>query len=168
VSASPGATFSGAAPYRWRQEQTGGAGILRPAYAQGMREIEERVADARLLWREGRLEGAFLMALVAIAARARKESSGSRKDRQTFEQFIRSRCSIRLSVEFRGEIQTWERILYKWMRCELVHEGGLPVDVRFLENSPPGELSVRAGGAPEYVLLLSPAWFDQLLEWALA
>jgi len=54
------------------------------------------------------------------------------------------------------------------VRCELVHEGGLPVDVRFIEDVGPGELSVRAGGNPDYVLLLSPGWFDQLLEWALS
>jgi hypothetical protein len=31
-----------------------------------------------------------------------------------------------------------------------------------------GELSVRAGGAPNYVLLISPGWFDRLFAWALS
>jgi hypothetical protein len=54
------------------------------------------------------------------------------------------------------------------MRCELVHDGGLPVDLRFNENTEPGELSVRTGGAPNYVLLISPGWFEQLIAWALS
>jgi hypothetical protein len=54
------------------------------------------------------------------------------------------------------------------MRCELVHDGGLPIDLHFIENAEPGELSVRAGGAPNYVLLISPGWFDQLIAWALS
>jgi hypothetical protein len=42
------------------------------------------------------------------------------------------------------------------------------VDLRFKEDAEPGELSVRAGGAPNYVLLISPGWFDQLIAWALS
>jgi hypothetical protein len=40
---------------------------------------------------------------------------------------------------------------------------GLPVDLRFKEDTEPGELSVRAGGAPNYVLLISPGSFEQLI-----
>lgn len=54
------------------------------------------------------------------------------------------------------------------MRCELVRDGRLPVDLRFKDDAEPGELSVRAGGAPNYVLLVSPGWFDQLIAWALS
>ena len=130
-----------------------------------MDDLQERAADARLLWEAGRREGAFLMALVAVAARARRDNPPPSGDRDAFERFIRSRFRPRISVEFRGELQTLERIFYKWMRCELVHEGGLPIDLRFKEDAEPGELSLRAGGAPDYVLLVSPGWFDQLLEW---
>ena len=75
---------------------------------------------------------------------------------------------MRISVEYRGEQWPLEQIFYKWFRCEIVHQGGLPVDVLVLEDTDPGELSVRAGGAPEYVLLVSPGWFDQLIVWAQA
>src|SRR5437870_1470047 len=133
-----------------------------------MKEIRERVDDALLLWTGGRREGAFLLALVAFAARARREVPRSLGDREAFEQFFRDRFPIRLSVEFREELQPLERILYKWFRCELVHQGGLPVDVRFKEGTSPGELSVRAGGNPDYVLLVSTGWFHQLIGLALA
>jgi hypothetical protein len=42
-----------------------------------------------------------------------------------------------------------------------------PIDL-FKEDAEPSELSVRAGGAPNYVLLISPGWFDQLIAWALS
>jgi hypothetical protein len=108
------------------------------------------------------------MALVAVAARARQEHPRPFGDRDAFERFIESRFRPRVSVEFRGELRSLERIFYKWMRCELVHDGGLPVDLRFRENCEPGELSVRAGGSPDYVLLISPGWFEQLIAWALS
>ena len=124
--------------------------------------------DARLLWNAGRREGAFLVALVAVAARARHEYPRPLGDRDAFERFIESRSRLRISVEFRGELRPLERVFYKWMRCELVRDGGLPLDIRFKEDAEPGELSVRAGGAPNYVLLVSPGWFDQLIAWALS
>jgi hypothetical protein len=130
--------------------------------------IHTRTEDARLLWDAGRREGAFLMALVAVAARARQDYPQPAHDYEAFERFIRSRFAPRISLQFRGELHSLERIFYKWMRCELVHEGGLPVDVRFKQDIEPGDLSLRAGGVPEYVLLVSPGWFEQLIAWALS
>jgi hypothetical protein len=130
--------------------------------------VGERVDDARLLWDAGRREGAVLVALVAVAARARQDYPRRIGDREAFERFIRARFRPRISVEFRGKLRSLEHIFYNWMRCELVHEGGLPVDLRFKNDAPPGELSLRAGGAPEYVLLISPGWFEQLVDWALS
>jgi hypothetical protein len=56
------------------------------------------------------------MALVAVAARARAEFPPPVKDRDAFERFLRSRLRVRLSLEFRGKQESWERILYKWTR----------------------------------------------------
>lgn len=131
-----------------------------------MNALQERVDDARLLWREGRREGAFLLAIVAVVARARQDFPPPMSEGEAFRRFVESRFGPRLSAEFRGKQWPIERIFYKWFRCELVHEGGLPVDIRFKEDATPDELSVRAGGAPEYVLLVSPGWFDELLGWA--
>jgi hypothetical protein len=130
-------------------------------------DLRERVDDALVLWNGGRREGAFLIALIAVAARARRDSPPPIPDRESFERFIRAHFSVRISVEFRGQLEPLERIFYKWLRCELVHDGGLPVDVSFTKSSGDGELSVRAGGAPDYVLLVSPSWFHKLTEWAL-
>jgi len=51
--------------------------------------------------------------------------------------------------------------LLKWFRCELIHEGKLPIDVQFIETD---NLTVRAGGAPEYVLKISHGWFHWLVN----
>lgn len=116
-----------------------------------------------MLWENGRLEGAFLSALIAVAATSRRRYQDRQavRDREAFERFLTDAMSVRLSVEYRGECHTIEHIFYKWLRCELVHEGGLPVDIEFMAED---GLSVRAGGAPEYVLKISRGWFHHLLN----
>lgn len=128
--------------------------------------VRERVEDGELLWSAGRKKGAFLMALVAVAARARLDYPPPLRDRDAFERFVESRLGTRIAVEFRGELYSLERVFYKWMRCELVHDGALPIDLSFFDVAKPGELSVRAGGAPEYTLLVSAGWLGQLTSWA--
>ena len=59
-------------------------------------------------------------------------------------------------------------MLYKLLRCQLVHEADLPSDVEFLDDLPEEQAAVRAGGAPEYVLKLSPGWFHKLTACALS
>lgn len=106
------------------------------------------------------------LALVCVAVRAKLEHPDIRGDRARFEEFIRSRIGPGISLEFRGNQEPQERIFYKWMRCELVHGAGLPIDVEFVEPTKPGALILTAGGAPDYVLRVSTAWFEQLLAWA--
>jgi hypothetical protein len=126
--------------------------------------IKARVGDALLLWERQHHEGALLFALTAVAATSRRRYPDRKvADRDAFERFLTSAHTVRLSVEFRGECHPIEHILYKWFRCELVHEGGLPVDIEFTSSLGSG-LSVRAGGAPAFKLLLSHGWFQHLLQ----
>jgi hypothetical protein len=127
--------------------------------------LRERVEDALFLWKNGRREGAFLLALIAVAATARKRFPDRKLggDRYAFERFLQSAHSVRLRVEYRGECREIEHIFYKWFRCELVHEGGLPIDIKFMPDDEPGALSVRAGGAPEFILRVSEGWFHHLI-----
>jgi hypothetical protein len=131
-----------------------------------MEAPQARIDDALLLWREGHREGAFLLAIVAVVVRARQDFPKPMREGESFRRFVESQFRMRWSVEYRGKQVPVEDIFYKWFRCEIVHKGGLPVDLNFIEDAEPNELSVRAGGAPEYVLLVSPGWFDQLIEWA--
>lgn len=124
--------------------------------------IQARIDDARLLWAAGRLEGAFLNVLVAVAAAARGAYPKVKSDREAFERFLADASRVKLSVEFRKALHPIEHVLYKWLRCELVHEATLPFDIAFMEDTEPGALSVRAGGAPAYVLKLSKSWFEHL------
>ena len=87
-------------------------------------------------------------------------------DRDAFERFLeeeRSGPRI-LGVEYRGEIHSPEHIFYKWLRCELVHRASLPMDIRFIDRDKPDSRSIRAGGAPEYVLELGHGWFSYLRD----
>lgn len=95
--------------------------------------IQARIGDAKLLWRSGHLEGAFLVVRVAVAAAARLSYPNSR-DREAFELFVRDAYPGRLSVEFRGECHPVEHILYKWLRCSLVHEATVPFDIEFMPD----------------------------------
>lgn len=126
--------------------------------------VQNRIDDALLLWNNGRREGAFLSALVAVAATSRKRfpDHDTVTDRLAFERFLESAHSVRLSVEYRGDCHPIEHIFYKWFRCELVHEGGLPLDISFMPNSVE-TLSVRAGGAPEFKLKVSEGWFHHVV-----
>ena len=127
--------------------------------------IVARIEDAQLLWHSGRHEGAFLSALIAVAAtsRLRFPDRKAMNDGDAFEAFLKSTHDVRLSVEFRGELHSIERIFYKWLRCELVHEAKLPVDIEFFRDGVCRTLSVRAGGAPEFKLRLSEGWFQHLV-----
>src|SRR5258705_400020 len=129
--------------------------LLRDADAPALRmdnaleevmSIRARVEDSLLLWNSGRLEGAFLNALIAVAGTARRRypKRGPGEDREAFVGFLKSAHSVRISVEYRGECLPVEFIFYKWIRCELVHEGELPVDIEFLPDSEPGSFTVRA------------------------
>jgi len=127
--------------------------------------VADRIRDALLLWENDRREGAFLTVLIAVDATARKRFPDRKAivNREAFERFLESAQPVRLSVEYRGECHPVEHIFYKWFRCELVHEGGLPIDIEFMPDERPGLLSIRAGGAPEFVLKVSEGWFYHLV-----
>ncbi len=124
--------------------------------------IRTRLADARLLWLAGRKGSAFLLALVALAARSRLERPNASGDRDAFESYLRSTHPWAIQVEYRGKLFTTDQLLYKWMRCELVHTSRLPIDLVIDETFASDDLAVRAGGAPEYLLKMSPAWFEYI------
>jgi hypothetical protein len=120
---------------------------------------EDRLVDAEHLWAAGRRDGALLSVMVALAASARRTHPAI-TDRDAFVTFLKSRHEWTISVEFRGKLWDLDELFYKWLRCELVHEAALPIDIR-IDGSLSG-LEVRAGGAPDYLVLISPDWFSYL------
>ncbi|WP_022883212.1 hypothetical protein [Gryllotalpicola ginsengisoli] len=122
--------------------------------------IQDRLEDADLLWRHNRREGALLSVLVAVAATARKAFPQITGDRASFEAFMKTTHDWTISVEHRGQQVDLDHLFYKWLRCELVHTATLPVDLRINDEfSDPDSCTVRAGGAPEHTVLLSPGWY---------
>jgi len=128
-----------------------------------MSGIHDRIEDSLILWRSGRREGAFLNALIAVAVTSRKRYP-KLKDGEAFEKFLTDCHNVRLSVEYRGECHPIEHILYKWLRCQLVHEAELPTDIQFMNDEGKDGLSIRAGGAPEYLLKIGTHWFDHIIQ----
>ena len=125
--------------------------------------IRSRVDDALFLWNHNHVEGAFLSALIAVAATSRRQFP-NHSDRQAFEDFLKQGVFERISVEYRNQSHPVYHIFYKWFRCQLVHEGGLPIDIEFMPDREPGTVSIRAGGAPEYILKVSYGWFHELIH----
>ncbi len=123
--------------------------------------IVDRVADADLLWHYGRREGALLNVLVAVSATARRTFPDVRGDRAAFEAFMKTTHGWTIAVEHRGVPVDMDSLFYKWLRCELVHVGSLPPDLRIDDQfTDPDVCGVRAGGAPNYTVLLSPGWYQ--------
>lgn len=117
--------------------------------------IRTQIEDARVLRQNGKHTGALTMLLLAVAASARKTFPKGTKserfpkklmgDQEIFTLFLGGRIRKILFGDysgpeegpssfvffFRGEGFQIEDILYKFFRCELVHEGELPPDVEF-------------------------------------
>lgn len=126
--------------------------------------VLNRLDDSDLLWRNDRREGALLSVLIAVAATARRTLPKIKGDRACFVAFMKSTHGWTISIEHRGKQIDVDELLYTWLRCELVHSGGLPVDIKIDETfADPHSCSIRAGGAPEYTVLLSPGWYDYLV-----
>lgn len=123
-----------------------------------MTGIEKRIDDASFLWKHDRRESAFLLVLIAVAS-VSKLRYPNLKDGEAFRAVLKDfKSSGVRGVEYRGKLEPIEQIFYRWVRCQLVHEGELPVDLKFQEDEK-GSMSVGAGGAPEFVLKLGTGWF---------
>jgi hypothetical protein len=112
--------------------------------------VQARIEDAGVLADAGRYEGALLMLLVAVAATSRKRyprGTGSMKhsgkqmgDREAFTTFLRDEMWRLVrehddSIHFSGQKRPIEAFLYEILRCKLVHEGHVPVDLYPMRDS---------------------------------
>lgn len=101
--------------------------------------IKARLEEAEQLWADNHREGAWLPALVAAAATARRRYPKPMGDRDAFGKFISDIAGTIMTGKIdspgplyfkfyttdRSEHRTLEDILYKEVRCNLVHEGEL-------------------------------------------
>jgi hypothetical protein len=112
--------------------------------------VQARVEDAGVLTDNGRYEGALLMLLIAVASTSRKRyprgtpskmtPTKNMSDHEAFTTFLRDEIWRLVKeysdfVVYQGKQQPIEEFLYKYLRCHLVHEGRIPVDLYPMRNN---------------------------------
>jgi hypothetical protein len=109
--------------------------------------VRERLEDAKFLWEKGRKQGAWIQVLIAAAATSRHRYP-TEKDGEAFRKFIREVTptiihgtapaipgGIHVIFNANGAQQMpLDQVMYKHLRCNLVHEAIMPSDVRLSES----------------------------------
>ena len=67
---------------------------------------------------------------------------------------------VNYNVLYRGQARRMERVLYKWFRCELLHAGRLPLDLKFEPDPQPKLTRVKVDGTT----ILRHGWLDGLTD----
>ena len=105
--------------------------------------IKARIGDAEVLWKQGRREGAWVLALIAAAATSRKRYPRPMKDNEAFKSFIRDVLPTLVhGKQMQGSPHPriifdqipLEDIVYEHLRCNLVHEGEIAAQVASSES----------------------------------
>ena len=156
--------------------------------------IREQVEDASFLAQNGRYVGALTTLMLAVAASSRRtfpKGTKSREkpkeemsDREAFTLFLGGRIrkillgdygapdegTSGIAVGFRQAQHDVAFILYKYYRCELVHDGELPEDVEFsAAKQPSAGLTISKRGRQVSIstgnkMVLDHGWIDLLQE----
>jgi hypothetical protein len=156
--------------------------------------IKQQVEDALFLANNGRYMGALANLMLAVAASARKAFPQGTKskenpvkdmgDREAFCLFLGGRMRKILFgdfggadmgkggmiINFKGKQYDIEYILYKFYRCELVHNGDLPEDIEFQPPQANAGLTVGGGGVEVSIIswgqkmVLDYRWIDLLVK----
>jgi len=155
--------------------------------------IKAQVEDALFLSHNGRYVGALTNLTLAIAASSRKifpqgtkskeDSSKEMGDREAFTLFLGGRIrkilfgdygspdigNSGILVGFKGKEYDVAYILYKFYRCELVHNGELPEDIVFQPPNPKAGINVINGGVNVSIstgekMVLDYGWIDLLVK----
>lgn len=99
--------------------------------------VSERITDAEVLWKAGRVEGAVVQVLIAFAGTVRKRYPRPEPDGTAFAKFIHDEIgkitngpteNVRFFYAGTPNVSL-EDIVYKAIRCNLVHEGQLPSNI---------------------------------------
>jgi len=125
--------------------------------------IRARIEDAEMLWKQGRKEGAWVLALVAAAATSRKRYPRPVRDNEAFKSFIRD---VLPTLMFGKPLDAntpnprivfdqtpVEDIVYEHLRCNLVHEAAPNSQISFSESKlVDGKLQAQlAVGSPNVI-----------------
>jgi hypothetical protein len=104
--------------------------------------VSERIKDSVALWQIGRFEGCLIMILVSVAATAKKRYPRTGfSDSESFKKYILDEMGkitggptsgVKFYYNTSYNIPL-EKFLYNILRCELLHEGTMPVELKFSE-----------------------------------
>ena len=130
--------------------------------------VRTLLSDAEMLLKQGRFESALALVLMAIAATSRKRYPRNhpkyKKDQEAFEAFVRDEMKnsitglASMTAEVGGKEMPMESILYKILRCTVLHEGKIPEELVFEEKP---DWSIRPA---EGRLVLSRNWILGLMR----
>lgn len=111
--------------------------------------VKDRLEEANILWESGKVEGAWIQVLIATASTARKRFP-TLSDGQAFKKLIRQIAPTIIDQSFSpaygGEIKIvfgsgvnakkrdLDDVLYKHLRCYLLHEAKMPPDIGFSKS----------------------------------
>lgn len=156
--------------------------------------IRQQVEDAAFLAQSGKHLGALTNLMLAIAASSRRtfpkgtksieQPNDAMSDREAFTLFLGGRIrrllfgnygspevgNSGISVGFKGNQYDIAYILYKFYRCELVHEGELPEDVEFspsqkgLSGLSIGQQGLNVSISTGDKMVLDYGWIDLLIQ----
>jgi hypothetical protein len=156
--------------------------------------IKQQVEDAVFLAQNERHLGALTNLMLAVAASSRKtfpkgktkslkDPAKNMGDGEAFTLFVGGRIrkilfgdfggpdtgNSGISVNFKGKQHDVAYILYKYYRCELVHEGELPEDIEFSAPSENQNMGINNNGVSVSVscgnaMVLDYGWIDLLVN----
>jgi len=110
--------------------------------------VRKRLEDAKLLWENGRKEGAWILVLIAAAATSRLRFPNAKSDNEAFRAFIREVTptivdpskpaipgGIHVVVNADGRNpMPLDQVVYKHLRCSLLHEAEVDSNVRLSQS----------------------------------
>jgi hypothetical protein len=119
--------------------------------------VKDLLDDAGLLWIHNRKESALALVLIAVAATARKRYPRPVPDGEAFKRFVVDESRHITGLEYDMPVPRPDptgysasvplsEVLYKYLRCQLVHEGELPDGYRLAEGI--GGMMVLFSGDP--------------------
>lgn len=129
--------------------------------------IADRLDDARLLYEHGRFEGAFMSVLSAAAGtsslrfpkgtRSFADATKGMPDNERFTRFLEGTPPIAGAlVRFDRECTSVASILYKFLRCTLMHGGRVHRRVQLSEGSSEFEARIDCETAAPNVIITHP------------
>ncbi|MEM9416263.1 MAG: hypothetical protein AAGA29_12420 [Planctomycetota bacterium] len=138
--------------------------------------VRDRIDDARLLYANGRKDGALLSVLVAVSATSRmRYPRNVKKDREAFLAFLQEELVVAThggtinyhvkvpgsnTTKYPDEMMPIQNVFYEIIRCNLAHEAVIPNNIRFETGDP----SVQSTRIEANELVLSDSWIDGLAK----